>query len=646
MMSCVTCVSVSPSSKTLVVGETVLLTAAVRPANAACCGVVWSSGNPAVVTVNPDTGLVRAQQSGTTYIYADALDGSGFYGVCHITVNDPILVSEIMIDSGDVDVTRLRSGDSFRLTATVFPENATNKALHWESTDTNVAYVDYYTGCVTIRSEGSATIYAIADDEGAVGNFCDLVVKKFVTDVRLSQSTMVLNKGEEKWLFATIAPSDATNKSLRWESANVSVATVLDGIVYGINVGTTVIRAVSTDGTDISDECAVTVLEINGMPASMELHPGETIALTLTINPPLTLDPTITWGTDDPMVATVSQGGLITAIGEGNTIITATVEGVTVPCHVAVVRKKVVISSVTEYGQSFKKVQFFSKDDVVEKTWICVEHDLIFDTSKYYSGDLRKWQRFALNNCYDNYVFYDPPMGFGTFLTYSPEELKFLYAIDPHGVAFYVHQYGADSVRILPELDTKEERLLATLNFKDNIFETLFGRSPKYYICDYQGNFYETSSSANRINKYSEAEGIFGFHQRDWQAYIPQLFAFSKAVATLLYDIMDALIPEPTDVIKLAVGALSLGTAAMQNRVANYMEAYELEEAVSKTRLNWIADIFELYDSFNGLVAVIGNLPNFTVPVINYCANNSLYRVFIKHSNGYLEEMYPIADDE
>ena len=98
--------------------------------------------------------------------------------------------------------------------------------------------------------------------------------------------------------------------------------------------------------------------------------------------------------------------------------------------------------------------------------------------------------------------------------------------------------------------------------------------------------------------------------------------------------------------IKLAWSAFSLGEATLKGEIAGYAAEYIIQEVIDDTRINWISDIFDIYGSFVNLVDAISSTPNFTVPVVNYCADNPLYKVFIKRSNGYLEPMYSITDDE
>lgn len=70
-----------------------------------------------------------------------------------------------------------------------------------------------------------------------------------VTSITLNQTTASLKKGETLTLTATVAPSDAANKSATWSSGNTSVATVsTSGVVTAVGEGTAVITVKTADG--------------------------------------------------------------------------------------------------------------------------------------------------------------------------------------------------------------------------------------------------------------------------------------------------------------------------------------------------------------------------------------------------------------
>lgn len=87
-----------------------------------------------------------------------------------------------------------------------------------------------------------------------------------VTSISLNAATLTLNVGEQETLNATVSPDNATLPTLRWESDNTDVAMVSQfGNILAIGTGSCYITASSTDGTNRSATCFVTVDDNSGV---------------------------------------------------------------------------------------------------------------------------------------------------------------------------------------------------------------------------------------------------------------------------------------------------------------------------------------------------------------------------------------------
>ncbi len=105
------------------------------------------------------------------------------------------------------------------------------------------------------------SVWAIKEGEG-FPYFRHLAEKVPVTSITLNKSADKLIVGSNLDLIATVAPSDATIKTVNWTSDNVDVATVNeDGLVTAVAVGTATITATATDGSNVSASCSVEVIE-------------------------------------------------------------------------------------------------------------------------------------------------------------------------------------------------------------------------------------------------------------------------------------------------------------------------------------------------------------------------------------------------
>lgn len=84
--------------------------------------------------------------------------------------------------------------------------------------------------------------------------------KVSVTAVALDKTTLSLKPAATAKLAVTITPSEATTKTVTWTSSDDKVATVSDGTVTAVAVGTATIT-VKTDDGGLTASCAVTVSE-------------------------------------------------------------------------------------------------------------------------------------------------------------------------------------------------------------------------------------------------------------------------------------------------------------------------------------------------------------------------------------------------
>lgn len=158
-----------------------------------------------------------------------------------------------------------------------------------------------------------------------------------VASVSLSQSSVSIARGGSTNLTATVSPSNATNKTVTWSSSNSSVATVNNGTVSAVAVGTTTITATAS-GKTATCEVTVTPKGISAIrldKGAAEMNIKEVLTLTATISP-ADADETLTWTSSDENVAKVDNGK-ITAVGKGEATITASAGTLKVSCLVTVI---------------------------------------------------------------------------------------------------------------------------------------------------------------------------------------------------------------------------------------------------------------------------------------------------------------------
>ena len=146
----------------------------------------------------------------------------------------------------------LKVGETVTLTATVKPDDATGKTVTWTTSDASVAAVS--NGVVSAKKSGTATITAKAGDKSAT---CAITVEATpVTSVTLDKPTASLKVGETITLTAAVKPDDAADKTVTWSTSDASVATVNNGVVTAVKVGT---ATISAKAGDKEATCVVTV---------------------------------------------------------------------------------------------------------------------------------------------------------------------------------------------------------------------------------------------------------------------------------------------------------------------------------------------------------------------------------------------------
>ena len=156
---------VSDGKLSLKLGASVQLTATVTPSNATDKTVSWTSSNSSVAKVSD--GKITAVKAGTATITATA--GGKTASVVVAVADNPVPVESVSVSGDGVSGGKLslKSGASAQLTATVKPDNATDRKVTWTSSDSSVANV-MGTGVVTAGSKaGKATIKATAGGKSA-----------------------------------------------------------------------------------------------------------------------------------------------------------------------------------------------------------------------------------------------------------------------------------------------------------------------------------------------------------------------------------------------------------------------------------------------------------------------------------------------
>lgn len=243
----------------------------------------------------------------------------------------------------------------------IYQYDGLNQNLNWASSDNSVVSVSANGSIVTVSGlrNGSATITAMATDGSGARAIAEVHVGvgyKIIEQITLSHVEAVLEVGETLSLIPSIYPEDAENKEVHWSSSDETVAIVsADGAVTAVGLGEATITVSTTDDSNLSATCVVTVVstmvEDIVLPIdSLKLRIGDVYYLEATVLPENSTNRDILWSSSDEDVAVVSSLGKIVALSEGQTFITASAadgSGVTASLYLEVYIEDNAISNVT-----------------------------------------------------------------------------------------------------------------------------------------------------------------------------------------------------------------------------------------------------------------------------------------------------------
>ena len=328
-------VTLYPENMELTIGESRALQYKFSPSTSQPTATVsFTSSNPKVAEVD-FAGNVYAVSTGSATITAKT--NFATTATCQVKVS-PIHATSIALNH---DALTLYAGEKATLTATVMPGNATEKSVSWASSDDKVAKVSQK-GEVTAVGTGRAQVTATTKDCSKLTAACNVTVSARAESLTFDVGKKTIGIGETFMLVPVVKPEGASPR-LTWKSSDPAVAYVdANGRVEGFKTGTADVTATTTDGSNLTATCRVTVIKyvssISLSESEISLFAGETIKLTATVNPTDATNRKLAWTSTDEAVATV-EDGTVTARGNGSALIVATsTDGSSIEaiCHVTV----------------------------------------------------------------------------------------------------------------------------------------------------------------------------------------------------------------------------------------------------------------------------------------------------------------------
>lgn len=271
------------------------------------------------------------------------------------------LTVDSMLISGQAysfdDLTML-AGNKGKIQCTVSPENATNKALLYSSSDNSIAEV-YADGTVLAKKNGQTSITVTSKESEQFTQTVTVSVKEIAVEgIHISAKKSSIYKGDSLGLDIAYTPANATERAVTWTSSDTSIITVnASGQIKGVAVGTATITATSKIHENLTSSVTITVEEKPVIPpvpvTSITLdhdgvgYIGESGRVNATVSPANATNKSLVWSSSNPDVATVDQSGNVTYLSAGTTTITARSSAYAIEDSVEITVKEVLSKTIT-----------------------------------------------------------------------------------------------------------------------------------------------------------------------------------------------------------------------------------------------------------------------------------------------------------
>lgn len=204
-----------------------------------------------------------------------------------------------------------------------FNKEIENKKISWNSSNPSIASVNEE-GLVTGVAQGSTTITATAANNYKVE--CIVTVYNLIESVDIQPVASKIVAGDLIELNATIYPTNVKDSTLSWSLEETDCASIENNVLTALKPGTIIINVVTINNKKDTIELTIyTNIEISfDVEDSIEIEIEKTKKINASISPSDIQFENINWYSENEEIATV-ESGLITALKEGKTNITASV---------------------------------------------------------------------------------------------------------------------------------------------------------------------------------------------------------------------------------------------------------------------------------------------------------------------------------
>jgi uncharacterized protein YjdB len=323
--------STTGSSPSLGYGSTLQLTSTPLPPNASYSSPYWElvSTTSSGASIDRYTGIVTSGSTdGEIVVRAYYGDGSIYQPFTVAVSAPPVPVTSISAITATSNLTHVAPLYTLQLSATIYPDDATNNTITWTSSDTTKATVSS-TGLVTgVAATNLVTITATAAGNTSCFSTYPLRIGVPVTGIEDISGASSAVKGRTTQLTTSVIPGNATVPDITWTSSDTAVATVnaSTGAVTAVEGGTTTITATSVEGaftktcdftTVILPQAITNISDASGNMDYIRVPVGGSKQFSGVFTPLNTTNKALTWQSYRTNIATVDASGVVTGVVKG-----------------------------------------------------------------------------------------------------------------------------------------------------------------------------------------------------------------------------------------------------------------------------------------------------------------------------------------
>lgn len=313
-------IELNETSLNLNIGESATLTHSITPENATDTEVNYFSMDSDIVEVN-DEGEVTPLNNGFAQILVTCATGAR--ATCDVTVHT--IPQKLELDKKELEL--FINGESTYSLQPSFSPSTSNAMtnLSWNSSDADIVSVDE-NGKLIAKKNG--TVVVTATSENNLQASCKITVYTMPSKLTIA-SNISIEKDLSTKIEPTIGPETSNyNTDITWRNYNKNIISISeDGTITGLEDGTATIRAYTKNG--IMAECTVYVytrikdIILSADSTTMDLSKNNTYRIFANSETGKDITNLLSWKSEDSNIATVDESGKITAIANGTTTITA-----------------------------------------------------------------------------------------------------------------------------------------------------------------------------------------------------------------------------------------------------------------------------------------------------------------------------------